>query len=86
MEQLLGPSGALAALPAANQRVLTGPTFFPQLIAAPFHEGLLVVFGLAAALAVLGALASFSRGGRYVHPGDVVTLAPQQKRREPVAR
>jgi MFS family permease len=73
MEHLLGPSGALAALPIANQRVLTGPTFFPQLIAAPFHEGLLVVFGLAAALAVLGAIASFSRGGRYVHPGDIAT-------------
>jgi MFS family permease len=74
MQQLLGPSGALAALPVANQRVLTGPTFFPQLIAAPFHEGLLVVFGLAAALAVLGAVASLSRGGRYVHPGDIVTV------------
>jgi MFS family permease len=80
MEQLLGPSGALAALPIANQRALTGPTFFPQLIAAPFHEGLVVVFGLAAALAVLGALASFSRGGRYVHPGDIVALAPQRNR------
>jgi MFS family permease len=74
MEQLLAPSGALAALPLANQRVLTGPTFFPQLIAAPFHAGLLVVFGLAAALAVLGAIASFSRGGRYVHPGDVALV------------
>jgi hypothetical protein len=39
-----------------------------------------VVFGLAAALAVLGALASFSRGGRYVHPGDIVALAPQRNR------
>jgi len=86
MEQLLGPSGALAALPIANQRVLTGPTFFPQLIATPFHEGLIVVFGLAAALAVLGAIASFSRGGRYVHPGDIATLAPQPKARETAVR
>jgi len=86
MEQLLGPSGALAALPIANQRVLTGPTFFPQLIATPFHEGLIVVFGLAAALAVLGAIASFSRGGRYVHPGDIATLAPQPKARGTAVR
>jgi MFS family permease len=86
MEQLLGPSGALAALPIANQRVLTGPTFFPQLIATPFHEGLIVVFGLAAALAVLGAIASFSRGGRYVHPGDIATIAPQPKPRETAVR
>jgi hypothetical protein len=34
---------------------------------------LIVVFGLATALAVLGAIASFSRGARYVHPGDVAT-------------
>jgi len=86
MQQLLGPSGALAALPAANQRVLTGPTFFPQLISAPFHEGLVVVFGLATALSLLGALASLSRGGRYVHPGDVATFAPQPKPRETVLR
>jgi MFS family permease len=86
MQQLLGPSGALAALPAANQRVLIGPRFFPQLIAAPFHEGLIVVFGLATALAFLGALASLSRGGRYVHPGDVATFAPQPKPRETVLR
>ena len=66
--------------------MLTGPTFFPQLIAAPFHEGLLVVFGLAAALAALGAIASFSRGAHYVHPGDIVTLSPQSKPRETAVR
>jgi MFS family permease len=86
MQQLLGPSGALAALPISNQRALTGPTFFPQLIAAPFHEGLIVVFSLATALALLGAFASLSRGGRYVHPGDVATLPPLPQPREPVVR
>jgi MFS family permease len=67
MRYLLAPGGTLAALPVANQRVITGTTFFPGLIAQPFHDGLVVVFSLAAALAVLAAAASFSRGGRFLH-------------------
>jgi hypothetical protein len=64
---LLGPSGALDKLPAANQQTLTGTQFFPHLIAAPFHDGLVVVFGAAAAMMVVGAIASAFAGGRYVH-------------------
>jgi MFS family permease len=64
---LLGASGGLATLPAANRQVLTGREFFPHLISA-FHDGLVVVFSVAAALSVLAALASLLRGGRYVGP------------------
>ena len=46
--------------------VLTGHEFFPQLISGPFHDGLVVVFIVAAGLSVLAALASLLRGGRYV--------------------
>ena len=67
LRYLLAPSGTLAALPVSNQRVITGTTFFPSLIAQPFHDGLVVVFSLAAALAVFAAAASFSRGGRFLH-------------------
>ena len=63
---LLGTTGVLSTLPAANQAVLTGHHFFPDLISGPFHDGLTVVFIVAAALSVLGALASLMRGGRYV--------------------
>jgi type IV secretory pathway VirB2 component (pilin) len=56
----------LATLPAANREVLTGHQFFPHLISGPFHDGLAVVFIVAAGLSVLGALASLLRGGRYV--------------------
>lgn len=66
--QLLAPSGTLSALPIANQRILTGREFFPHLISGPFHQGLLVVFSVAAALSILAAVASLLRGGRYVHP------------------
>jgi MFS family permease len=63
---LLGATHVLSTLPAANQAVLTGHQFFPHLISGPFHDGLMVVFIVAAGLSVLGALASLMRGGRYV--------------------
>jgi MFS family permease len=63
---LLGSTHVLATLPAAHRDVLTGHQFFPQLISGPFHDGLVVVFIVAAGLSVLGALASLLRGGRYV--------------------
>jgi MFS family permease len=64
---LLGPTGALSSLSPAHQHVLTGTEFFPRLIAAAFHHGLVAVFSVAAGLSVLAALASLLRGGRYVH-------------------
>ena len=62
VQHLLQPSGALSALTAAQQRTLTGREFFPNLISAPFHSGLVVVFAFGAALALLAAIASALRG------------------------
>jgi hypothetical protein len=67
IQNLLKPSGVLSSLPAANQQTLTGRKFFPDLVSGPFHHGLVVVFAVGAALAVLAALASLLRGGRHVH-------------------
>ena len=67
IQHLLAPTGALTTLPPANQQTLTGRTFFPHLISQPFHDGLVVVFSVAAGLALIGAIASLLRGGRYVH-------------------
>ena len=64
---LLGPTGILAHLPAANVARLTGREFFPQLIAGPFHHGLMIAFVAAAIMTVIGALASLLRGERQVH-------------------
>ncbi|MBM2618152.1 MFS transporter [Actinoplanes sp. LDG1-06] len=55
--ELLGPQ-VLGALPADNAARLTGLEFFPQLISEPFHDGLVIVFWLAIAMAVVGAIAS----------------------------
>ncbi|HEY5201664.1 MAG TPA: MFS transporter [Acidothermaceae bacterium] len=68
IQHLLAPSGTLATLPATNQQNLIGRTFFPNLISAPFHQGLVVVFAVAAVLSLLAAVASLLRGGRYVAP------------------
>lgn len=69
MRELLGPQ-VLADLPQHNADTLTGKQFFPHLLAGPFHHGLVVVFTLAIAMAVVGALASLLRGRRYVLSGD----------------
>lgn len=64
MAELLAPSGALAQ-PGVDAGVLTGTTFFPELITGPFHAGLVVVFGAAAVMMVVGAIASMFNPGRY---------------------
>jgi hypothetical protein len=73
IQQLLGPQ-VLGALPAANAQTLTGRRFFPDLISMPFHDGLVIVFWLAIAMALVGAAASLlaprKRPGR---DGDLVT-------------
>ncbi len=74
VQHLLAASGALDSLPAASRAVLTGREFFPGLISGPFHQGLTVVFAMAAGLAAIAAVASLLRGGRYAHPD--ATVAP----------
>ncbi|WP_431951328.1 MFS transporter [Actinacidiphila sp. bgisy167] len=61
---LLGPSGVLTTLPEHQVHILTGTAFFPALVAGPFHHGLVTVFGAAAVMALVAALASALRGRR----------------------
>src|SRR5580700_1857578 len=61
---LLAARGVLSTLPAAARQTITGREFFPNLISAPFHHGLVVVFAVSAALAALAGLASLLRGPR----------------------
>jgi MFS family permease len=75
IQHLLAPSGVLTTLPASAQQTIVGREFFPHLISGPFHSGLVVVFGVAAALSALAALASLLRGGRYVPPPDNASTA-----------
>ena len=66
MKQLL-PVLILSALPAHNAAILTGKTFFPDLISEPFKHGLAITFVLSIIAYLIAAIASWLRGGRYVH-------------------
>ncbi|MFB9395453.1 MFS transporter [Streptomyces echinatus] len=57
---LLG--GASAHLTETQRATLTGHGFFPALVSGPFHHGLSIVFGVAAGMALVSALASALRG------------------------
>jgi hypothetical protein len=70
LAHLLSAAGSLAAITAPARATLTGREYFPDLISAPFHDGLGIVFVVAAALAGLAALASLLRGARYVDSRD----------------
>jgi MFS family permease len=67
IQSILAPTGALKHLSATNSAALTGKTFFPELISQPFHSGLVIVFIAAAIMSLIGAVASLSAGGKYVH-------------------
>jgi MFS family permease len=67
IQNLLRPSGVLHHLPAHNVQVLTGRQFFPHLISAPFHHGLVIVFTAAAIMSLTGALVSLLRGKRFYY-------------------
>ena len=66
LKELLG-AHVLGALPLANVHTLVGKAFFPSLIASPFKDGIVYVLIFAAAMCLVAALASWLRGGKFVH-------------------
>jgi MFS family permease len=68
LRHLLSSHGDLHLLSAAGRHAITGRAFFPHLISAPFHDGLVVVFATAAGLSALAALASLARGRAITTP------------------
>lgn len=79
IESILGPTGALDSLPAADSAALTGQSFFPQLISGPFHAGLVIVFVAAAIMSVIGAIASLAMGGKFVHQDTAPVSIPESE-------
>ena len=88
IQHLVGPQ-VLGALPAHSQATLTGHTFFPTLISAPFRDGLHTAFTFAIIACLVAAAASLLRGGRYHHaeepaprpaPGHIPKLEEQHAR------
>ncbi len=69
LKSLLG-SQAATNVTSAQWTTLTGKKFFPNLIESPFHHGLVIVFVMAIAMAVVGAIFSALRGKRYIFPQE----------------
>jgi hypothetical protein len=66
VQHLVG-TNVLSHLTATQQATLTGRSFFPGLIAAPFRAGLHAALDFAIVASLLAAAASWTRGGRYVY-------------------
>ena len=66
MASLIPPS-VLAGLPAAARATVLSNSFFPQLLAGPFHDGLQIAFSVCIVLSLGAAAASWLRGRRYIH-------------------
>ncbi|MDQ6807629.1 MAG: MFS transporter [Actinomycetota bacterium] len=64
IQQFVGPT-VLHHLTAHSQTLLTGRSFFPHLISAPFRTGLHEAFVFAIAACLIAAAASLMRGGTY---------------------
>jgi MFS family permease len=75
VQNLLGP-GTLHHLAPAQQHALTGRSFFPHLISAPFQTALTYAFVFAIAACAVAAVASLLRGGRYHWSEEEPALAP----------
>ncbi len=61
------PHQVLTGLPAVTRNLVLGREFFPSLIAPSFMASLRLTFYLSAGLCLVAAVASFLRGGRYIH-------------------
>jgi MFS family permease len=72
VKQLLGPTGALNKLSAHQSAYITGRSFFPHLIEAPFEHGLHLAFIFAAIATGIAVIASALRGKRYLHTAEPV--------------
>ncbi|MEV6759900.1 MFS transporter [Streptomyces sp. NPDC051105] len=77
IQHLLSSEGVLDHVTRAQRSVLTGHTFFPQLVSGPFHHGLGIVFGVAAGMALVSAVASALRGSH--RPGQDRQDRPEPK-------
>jgi len=75
IKSMLAPTGTLAKLPARNTAILTGKSFFPNLISGPFHHGLVIVFSAAIAMSLLGAVISALRGKQFYYADPAVAAA-----------
>jgi MFS family permease len=75
---LLRPTGVLSRLHRSDTKLLTSKEYFPHLISGPFHHGLVIVFSVAIAMSLAGAVISLLRGGQFYYDGPPAAPAAGQ--------
>ena len=66
LKTLLGSSVLQSLKPSAAAH-LTSKAYFPQIIGQPFKHGLIIVLSFAIVASLVAAVASWLRGGKYIH-------------------
>ena len=61
------PASVLQSLPPQQAAAITSRAFFPHLIEPAFHRGLVEVLIFCIVMCLIGAVASWIRGGKYVY-------------------
>ena len=61
------PANVLQSLSPQQAATITSRTFFPSLISSAFHHGLVEVLIFSIVVCLIGAVASWVRGGKYVY-------------------
>jgi MFS family permease len=80
IEHLVG-ARVLGTLTSASRATITGRSFFPHLISAPFRTGLHEAFLFAILACLIAAGASLLRGGKYEHVETQITTPEEQHAR-----
>ena len=84
IQHLVGAQ-TLHSLPAAQQAVLTGRSFFPSLITAPFRSGLHAAFDFSIVACLVAAAASWTRGSKFVYTEPSTDVTESAESETPVA-
>jgi MFS family permease len=79
--QHLAGAHVLSSLAPHAHALVTGRSFFPELISAPFRSGLHTAFAFAIVACLIAAGASLLRGGKYHHQDAPTQDAPSSEAR-----
>ena len=82
IQHLAGAHVLAGAARRTATRSLTGRSFFPQLISAPFRSGLHAAFAFAIVACLVAAAASLLRGGIYHHDEGANAPSPEPEAAE----
>jgi MFS family permease len=69
------PPQVLAGLSSSTQATILSNSFFPQLLAGPFMDGLRIAFVVCVVLSMASAAASWMRGRRYIHDLEAASVS-----------